>query len=335
LAGLVQLDTLVICAIAVLFAFLTTYFLTPRVAKKMLAIGRTGVDIHKNSKPAIPEMCGIAIMVGTTVSVLLITLIVPSRVAEYASFLLASLIAGAVGIADDLKPLSPKLKPALTALAGIPMIILGTYSAHPYLPFIGPLRLTIIYPLLIFFALAVPSNAVNMMDVFNGAMPSTCSVISIATVIFLVLSGRNEEAVLPLALLGSLLAFYIYNRYPARVFAGDAGSLFTGAAIGCIAMLCRVEVATVVAMMPHIMNAFYGLFSVGRLYEHREVKSRPTTLRGDELLEATKSKSAPVTLTRLILAQGPLSEKKIVDAMIALTVFSSTLAIITQLLILW
>jgi UDP-N-acetylglucosamine--dolichyl-phosphate N-acetylglucosaminephosphotransferase len=219
-------------------------------------------------------------------------------------------------------------------MGAIPILVLGTYSPHPYLPFIGAARLTFVYPLMILFAIAVPSNAVNMMDVFNGAMPGTCSVISLATALCLVLSGRVEEAVLPFALLGSLLAFNIYNRCPAKVFAGDAGSLFTGAALGSIAVLGRIEVATVVAMMPHIMNAFYGLFSVGRLYEHREVKFRPTTLREDGTLEATTQKSAPVTLARLILAEGPLSEKKIVDMMVLLTAFSSGLGILTQILIL-
>jgi UDP-GlcNAc:undecaprenyl-phosphate GlcNAc-1-phosphate transferase len=83
------------------------------------------------------------------------------------------------------------------------------------------------------------------------------------------------------------------------------------------------------------MNAFYGLFSVGRLYEHREVKARPTMLRQDGVLEATSEKSAPVTLTRLILAEGPLNEKKIVDVMVLLTAFSAILAVLTQLFVLW
>jgi len=331
----VQLDIVIVYALALLVAFATTWLLTPVVAKKMLSIGKIGFDIHKSSKPPIPEMCGIAIMAGTIVSVALAIFLAPSHVTEYSTFLFSLAIAGAIGIADDFKPLSPRLKPALTALAAVPILLLGTYSPRPELPFIGPVRLTLIYPLLIFLAVAIPSNAVNMLDVFNGAMPSTCSVISIATIIFLVLSGRMEEAVLPLALLGSLLAFYRYNRYPAKVFSGDAGSLFTGAAIGCIAVLGRIEVATVVAMMPHIMNAFYGLFSVGRLYEHREIKTRPIMLRHDGSLEATDSKSAPVTLTRLILAQGPLSEMNIVDSMILLTMFSSALAVLTQILILW
>lgn len=329
-----QSDILLVYLLTIASAFAVTYVLTPLVAKKMYVIGKTGVDIHKVAKPAIPEMCGTAIIAGTMISILLAMAMLPDRIIEFASFLLGTTIAGTIGIVDDVKPLSPKIKPALTALAALPILALGTYSPHPELPFIGPLRLTVVYPLLILFAIAIPSNAVNMMDVFNGAMPGTCSVVSVATAICLILSGRGEEAILPLALLGALLAFYRYNRYPARVFAGDAGSLFTGAALGSIAVLGRIEVATIVAMMPHIMNAFYGLFSVGRLYEHREVKSRPTALREDETLEATTAKSAPVTLTRLILAQGPLSEKRIVDTMILLTAFSSVLAILTQLLIL-
>lgn len=330
-----QPETILLYALIPLSAFAITFLSTPRIAKEMLAIRKTGIDIHKTSRPEIPEMCGIAIMVGTIVSILLAVLIFPDRVVEFAAFLLGPIIAGIVGIVDDLRPLNPRLKPALTALAGIPILVLGVYSPHLDLPFIGAARLTLIYPIMVLFAIAVPSNAVNMMDVFNGAMPATCSLISVAAAVCLVISGRVEEAVLPLALLGALLAFYYYNRYPAKVFAGDAGSLFTGAALGSIAVIGRIEVAAVVAMMPHIMNAFYGLFSVGRLYEHREVKARPTMLRQDGVLEATSEKSAPVTLTRLILAEGPLNEKKIVDVMVLLTAFSAILAVLTQLFVLW
>ena len=61
-----------------------------------------------------------------------------------------------------------------------------------------------------------------------------------------------------LDLLAVLLAFYYFNRYPAKVFDGDTGSLAVGAALGALAILGRIETVVVVALIPHIMNAFYG-----------------------------------------------------------------------------
>jgi len=319
------------CATAIvvsLVAFAVTYLTVQPLASWLRNHGITGIDIHKLDKPKIPEMCGLSIIAGLVVAGLLSSVLFFGYSREVVAFLGTVLIAGTIGAIDDLRPLSPKLKPALTALAAAPILLLGTYNSHPVLPLIGSARLTIIYPILILFAIAVPANAVNMLDVFNGAMSGTLAIVSLALGLVLLLSGNLAATSLALALLGSLLAFYLFNRYPARVFGGDTGSLTVGAAVGALAVIGRIEAATVVALAPYIMNAFYGLASIGRLYERREIKSRPVRLRDDGLLEATADRNAPVTLTRLILAEGPLREPQIVHMMLLLTALSSTLAVL-------
>ena len=84
--------------------------------------------------------------------------------------------------------------------------------------------------------------------------------------------------------------------------------------------------------MPHIMNAFYGLSSIGRLYERREISSRPTTLLEDGRLKVGEDKAAPITLARIILAQGPLRESEIVKAMVILGAVCLVLAVVTLLI---
>ncbi|MGB9023857.1 MAG: hypothetical protein WCC94_10555 [Candidatus Bathyarchaeia archaeon] len=319
------------CATAIvvsLVAFAVTYLTVQPLASWLRNHGITGIDIHKLDKPKIPEMCGLSIIAGLVVAGLLSSVLFFGYSREVVAFLGTVLIAGTIGAIDDLRPLSPKLKPALTALAAAPILLLGTYNPHPFLPLIGTARLTIIYPILILFAIAVPANAVNMLDVFNGTMSGTLAIVSLALGLVLLLSGNLTATSLALALLGSLLAFYLFNRYPARVFGGDTGSLAVGAAVGALAVIGRIEAATVVALAPYIMNAFYGLASIGRLYERREIKSRPVRLRADGLLEATADRNAPVTLTRLILAEGPLREPQIVHMMLLLTALSSTLAVL-------
>jgi UDP-N-acetylglucosamine--dolichyl-phosphate N-acetylglucosaminephosphotransferase len=290
--------------------------------------GIVGIDVHKLQKPKIPEMCGLTIIAGLTVASLLSIMAVGEHSRETAAFLGTVLIAGAIGAIDDLKPLSSRLKPILTAFAAAPILLLGTYYSHPVLPLIGGVRLTILYPLLILFAIAVPANAVNMLDVYNGSMSGTVTIVSVAIGAILVLSGDTATAGLAFALAGALLAFYLFNRYPARVFSGDTGSLAAGAAIGALAVIGRIEVVTIVAIAPFIMNSFYGLASIGRLYERREIRSRPVRIREDGFLEATSDKKAPVTLARLILAEGPLREPQVVHVMLILTAISSALALL-------
>jgi UDP-GlcNAc:undecaprenyl-phosphate GlcNAc-1-phosphate transferase len=315
------------------FVFLTTFavtFLTiPFVAKLMKSHYITGKDVHKIASPEIPEMCGIAILLGLSVGVIGYVILVPGSEREAMAWLGTILIAGGIGIVDDRHPLGPKTKPLLTAVACAPILLLGTYVPYPNLPFIGEARLTIVYPLLIPLAIAVTSNGVNMMDVMNGAMPSTVAIIATMLTGILIIAGEWKVAPLSAGLLAAMLGLFYFNRFPAKVFSGDTGSLAVVAALGGLAILGRMEMVVVVALMPHIMNAFYGLSSVGRLYERREIQQRPVKLLNDGKLAASTEKNAPITLARLILAGGPSTERDIVQGMMTLTVISSILAVLT------
>lgn len=308
---------------------------TPRIASLMLKRGIIGVDVHKADRPRIPEMCGISLWIGVFPSILVASAVDPVHRTLYLAFMSTGLTAGLVGLIDDLKPLHPILKPVLTAFAAAPILILKAYEPYPHLPFIGASRLTIVYPILIPISLAVTSNAVNMMDVLNGVMPLT-SLIAFATgFAALTLLGRGPESYLALCMAAALAAYYLYNRYPARVFSGDSGSLFVGACLGAVAVIGRIEVVMMVALMPQILNAFYGLSSVGRLYERRELKDRPVEVQPDGCLDVSRRRDAPLTLTRLILAEGPLREKEVVEVMAALALLSSALAAATYMLTPW
>jgi UDP-N-acetylmuramyl pentapeptide phosphotransferase/UDP-N-acetylglucosamine-1-phosphate transferase len=313
-------------------AFVVTYLTTPPLASWLERRGIVGIDVHKLDRPNIPEMCGLSIIAGIAAGTLSLEMLNGLSL-DTIAFLTTVLIAGGIGTVDDLRPLNPKLKPALTALAAVPILLLGTYNPHPVFPLIGAFRLTIVYPILIFFAIAVPANAVNMLDVFNGSMSGTLTIVSLTLAVVLAVSGKTTAMGLALALFGSLSAFYLFNRYPARVFDGDTGSLAAGAAVGALAVIGRIELVTIVALVPYIMNSFYGLASIGRLYERREIKPRPVILSSDGMLEATTERHAPVTLTRLILAEGPMLERQVVRIMQLLTVLSCAIAVMASLLL--
>lgn len=309
--------------------FVVTFAATPIVAKATRARGITGKDVHKLTKNEVPEMCGLAVIIGLVVGVLACIVAFPSAIRTMIAFIGTVLIAGAIGVIDDLRPLGARSKPVLTALASVPIIALGAYVPFPEIPLVGMVRLTIVYPLLIPIAIAVTSNSNNMMDVLNGAMPGTVAIIAITATGILLFSGNVQTGSLAAILFAAMLAFYYFNRFPSKVFSGDTGSLSVGAALGALAILGRLEAVLLVALIPHIMNAFYGLSSVRGLRERREILQRPTRLLDNGLLEASNEKGAPVTLTRLILASGPLGEKQIVRAMMILAAVSSMLAIVT------
>ena len=307
---------------------MTTFLILPYIMKKMEKRGIVGQDIHKKNRPAVPEMGGVAIILGIGASAIVGVILMPEKTVNFISLFLTSLIAGIIGAIDDLKPLNARVKPFLTMSACIPILGLGSYVPSIIFPIIGGTRLTRVYPLLIPVVMAVTSNAVNMMDPFNGVMAGTSSIITLTLLIAAIIFGYRDAAILSCTLLGTLLAFFYYNRYPSRVFSGDVGSLSVGAALGAIAIIGRLEVVAVVAFMPQIMNAFYGLSTIGRLYERREV-ARPVTVLNDGRLMASSDREAPLTMARLVLARGPLSEEGAATIFMVLSAISGLLALIT------
>ena len=289
-----------------------------------------GVDVHKQRKPEVPEMCGVCILVGLAVSILVSLAILPNYAVDFLVFLSVVLFSGLIGAVDDLRRLGPRIKPLLTAFASLPILLTRIYDPRPILPLVGRTRLTIIYPLLIPFAIAVPSNAVNMLDPLNGVMSGTCSIVVFVLTVSAAILGHWNAVILGAGLLGALLAFYRYNRFPSRVFPGNVGTLAVGAAIGALVVIGRLEAIGVVAMMPHIMNGFYFLASVGGLYERRQMAARPIRVLSDGRLAASPNKSSPLTLTRIILAVGPMKEEEAIRYFFLLTAFSGFLAFLTM-----
>jgi len=312
--------------------FLVSFLSIPVVMKKMKSLGIVGPDVHKRNRPLIPEMGGIGVLVGLSTSILVALLLFPDKVFVLEAFLATTLTAGIVGALDDLKTLSPKMKPFLTLFAGLPILVLGTYDPHLALPIIGKTRLTIIYPLMIPIAIAVASNAINMMDPFNGVMSGTCSIITLILLITAAFLQHTDAMIMCLGLLGPLLAFYCFNKYPSKIFSGDIGSLSIGAALGATAIIGRLEIVAVVAFMPQIMNAFFGLSTIGKLYERREVP-RPVYLLEDGRIMATEDRKAPITLARMILARGPLTEQEAAHLFLVLSGISGVLALFTMYLL--
>ena len=101
---------------------------------------------------------------------------------------------------------------------------------------------------------------------------------------------------------------------------------------GAIAIVGEVEVIAAVALLPAIINSFLFLSSTKKIKEHREIASKPVDHTDDFKLRATKNTDAPVTLVRLILAGGPLTEKQVVLIIFKLGLFSGLLAIVTSLI---
>ena len=155
---------------------------------------------------------------------------------------LAGLAAGGVlGLADDLRKLRvgslgipARLKLPLQILLAIPVAWLahGSDGGHQLLV---PFDLGWLYWPLALIALVATANAVNLTDGMDG-LAGGLAAIAFADVALALPGAEAGERALAMVLVGGLLAFLWFNRFPARVFMGDTGSLGLGYALAAIAI---------------------------------------------------------------------------------------------------
>ncbi|WP_027366043.1 phospho-N-acetylmuramoyl-pentapeptide-transferase [Desulfotruncus alcoholivorax] len=90
------------------------------------------------------------------------------------------------------------------------------------------------------------ANAVNLTDGLDGLAAGVTTVSAVAFVLVGLLSGKTGVALAMAALAGGCTGFLFYNRFPARVFMGDTGSLALGGALGAASLITGSELLLLV-----------------------------------------------------------------------------------------
>ena len=178
-----------------------------------------------------------------------------------AGLLLISLGSMAVGFADDWIKAVKKRHEGLTPWQKIAgqVIVAAAFTCwcyfHPeigsriYVPFLHrEWDLGIWYLPVMALAVIFYVNSTNLQDGLDGLLGTITTVSSAAWSMVILLSvytlGLSMESVLPqsifaLGLVGGCVGYLRFNRYPARVFMGDTGSMFIGGATVGLAMVTR------------------------------------------------------------------------------------------------
>jgi len=80
------------------------------------------------------------------------------------------------------------------------------------------------------------TNAFNLIDIMDGLASGVGAIAALILVVVNYRSGRELIVPLSIALAGSLLGFLRYNFRPAKIYLGDAGSLFIGLMLAALSM---------------------------------------------------------------------------------------------------
>ncbi len=315
--------TIISCAVAFVMVFVMTPPLIKILEKRNFAVK----DVNKKENIMVVRPGGPAIIAGIIASELVLYAFLQMN--EILAILITTSAAFVIGYVDDRKVMGGWFKPVALAVAAIPIIVLGAYDSNLAFPLFGTVQIPALYLVLIIFMIPITGNTINSIDVLNGVASGFMVIASFSLSICLFIVQNYEIAIVSLPLGFVSLAFYKYHKIPSKIFPGDSGALTLGAMYGAIAIVGGVEIIAAVALLPAVINSFLFLSSVKRIVEHRQIKGKPVEHTDDFRLKATDDIKAPVTLVRLILAGGPMSEKQVGVAIFKLTIFSGILAIIT------
>lgn len=299
--------------IPLILGFLLSLFFIPLWIKKAGQAGLVGRDMHKtSSKKEIVEAGGIAVLLGFMLGILsyiaLKTFVLKTDVitVEIFALLTTVLIVGFIGLMDDILGwkvgLTKKTRILFLIFAAIPLIVINAGESS-----MMEIEFGLIYPLF-FIPLGIvgASATFNFIAGYNGLETSQGILILSALSLITLLTGNNWLALISLIMVSCLIAFYIFNKYPARVFPGNVLTYSIGALIATIAILGNIEKIAVFFFIPYIMEV--GLKLRGKLKKESFAK-----LNRDGSLEMAHKKFYGVEHIAIYLLKKIKKDKKVYE----------------------
>ena len=114
----------------------------------------------------------------------------------------------------------------------------------------------------------VVSNLVNMHSGFNGISGGVTTILLAFSAIASFIKYGYIGLVYVAPILGAMIAFMYFNKYPSRIFLGNIGTLMIGGALGGFIIFQNMEIFGVIILIPHIINFLMFVYWKIRGYPH-------------------------------------------------------------------
>jgi UDP-GlcNAc:undecaprenyl-phosphate GlcNAc-1-phosphate transferase len=265
-------------------------WLCKKIAIKFGIVDRPDYLVKTHREP-IAYLGGVGMLIGLTVGVL--AGIGCLRDEEFFSPVLKWLlgilgggtIACFIGLADDIFDMKPRQKILGQAAAAVILLLVGITPnlyciTEPLnLPMSHNLEMILSIFIVIFFVLGA-TNSLNLLDGLDGLCAGVTAIITVAMLllsIHLATWGYSEAGdpvriTICLGLVGGVCGFLPFNRYPAKIFMGDAGSMLLGFMAAALMLLFAEQIprwwmASIVVFGLPILDTAVAL--VRRLLNHR------------------------------------------------------------------
>jgi len=246
----------------------------------------------KTHKASVAYLGGVGMLVGLTAGVLAGIYFLhgqkhlPSTFTWLFGVLAGGAIACFIGLVDDIFDIKPYQKILGQIVAAVILMAVGVRPSlgflNTYLGLNVPENLEVIFgiPIVIGFVLGA-TNSLNLLDGLDGLCAGVTVIIATALLMLAIhlgtwgsskVGGDSVRVILCLGLLGAVCGFLPFNRHPAKIFMGDAGSMLLGFIAAALMILfaekaVRWWMASVVVFGLPILDTAVAL--ARRLLNHR------------------------------------------------------------------
>lgn len=262
--------------IAFLTAFVLSLIFTPvaiRIAPKIGAVDIPKDGRRMHTKP-MPRFGGMAIFIGTTAAIA-VTL---GNVHQFQGILLGGVLIYLLGIIDDLKTLSAKVKlvgqigcASVVYAFGVRILFITNHfgdGGHNYFGGVTGYIITVLWIVGI-------TNTVNLIDGLDGLATGVSAIASLCIAYATYIHGAYPATIAMLAIAGGALGFLPFNFHPAKIFMGDGGSLFLGFMLATLSIVGPVKSATIMAVIVPVLVLGLPIFDTAFAILRRLVNHRP------------------------------------------------------------
>ena len=242
-----------------LLSFITIFVLMPYYIKalKNRQINQVTSDYALNefkNKDKTPIMGGLLFVI---IPIIIYIIVNPKGIIEQSTLfvVLSFILFCLIGFLDDILVIIRNNNEGLSPLTRIIMEFIFSVGLYFIFSKIIPCQITIpfinigiqISPIIFipFMSLLymAEANAVNFTDGMDGLCAGVSFIGLISLLILTIVRNETNIAILIICILGGLLAYLHYNKYPAKIFMGDSGSLALGALFTSIALVLDNTIA--------------------------------------------------------------------------------------------
>jgi UDP-GlcNAc:undecaprenyl-phosphate GlcNAc-1-phosphate transferase len=261
--------SVILYGLAFVLAFSLSLYGTPvarQAALRFNIVDRPDGRLKQQTEP-VPYLGGLAIYFS-----FLITL---AMTFEFSRAVLGLLLAGTIivmlGLIDDFGVLTPLAKLAGQLIAVFVLIKSDIRIELAFLPYWAQILLTVIWMVGLI-------NAFNIIDVMDGLAGGVAFVASLLLFVVAVAANDDDAPIQMAALAGSVAGFLRYNLHPARIYMGDAGSMFIGFLLGAVAMTLQYTHRSVAGLFAPVLILGVPIFDTGFVMVIRFLRGIPVFL---------------------------------------------------------